>query len=117
MARLTPSHVAGLDLIDKLFFNQILVFCRFSEELRWLSELDTDLESELTERGLAGLHRQLVKHCVTCLLEADLSESMLLLKEAYPDTLPDLPPYKDLGTYRNLEEHQRTSSRQPSLQC
>lgn len=60
MARLTPSHVAGLDLIDKLFFNQILVSCRFSEELHWLSELDRDLESEMTGRGLTGLHRQLV---------------------------------------------------------
>lgn len=107
MARLTPSHVAGLDLIDKLFFNQILVSCRFSEELHWLNELDRDLESELTGRGLTGLHRQLVKHCVTCLLEADLSDSMLLLKEAYPDALPDLPPDLDLETHRIIEEYQR----------
>lgn len=107
MARLTPSHVAGLDLIDKLLFNQILVSCRFSEELHLLNELDRDLESELTGRGLAGLNRQLVKHCVTCLLEADLSDSMLALKEVYPDALPDLPPGLDLGTYRKIEEYQR----------
>lgn len=107
MARLTPSHIAGLDLIDKLFFNQILVFCCFSEELRWLIELDKDLECELTERGLAGPHRQVVKHSVTSLLEADLSESMLQLKEVYPDVCPDFPSNLDRGICNKVEEHDR----------
>ena len=101
MGRTSPSQVAALDLIDKLFFNQILVCCFFTEELCWLNDLDTEIELELTHRNIDGAQRQLVKHCVLCLMEAELSESLSLLKEAYPDKVPDLPA--DL----TLEQHEK----------
>jgi hypothetical protein len=108
MGRITPSHVAGLDLLDKLFFNQILVSCFFTEELVWLRDLDDDLEAELTVRGVEDAKRQLIKHGVLCLMEADLSDSMLLLKESFPDKVPALPPEITADHYKAVEEYEKS---------
>ena len=92
MGRISAAQVAGLDLVDKLFFNQILVYRLFEEEeLCWLKDLHDDIEGELTERDIVGVQRQIVKHCVLCLLEAQLSESILLIKESFPDKVPPQP--------------------------
>ena len=91
MGRISPAHVAGLDLVDKLFFNQILVSCVFTEELVWMKELDRDVERALTSAGVAASRRQVVKHVVLCLLEAGLADSLLSLGEAHPGRLPPLP--------------------------
>ena len=93
MGQISASHTAGLDLIDKLFFNQILVHCLFTEELLWLKNLDSDLDRELTHKGVTGVQRQVVRHGVLCMMEAGLSESLLLLREVYPDQLPALPDH------------------------
>ena len=85
MGRISASQAAGLDLIDKLFFNQILVLRLFTEELVWLKDLDADLDRELTNKGITGIQRQVVRHGVLCMMEVELSESLLLLREDFPD--------------------------------
>lgn len=105
MARITASHAAGLDLIDKLFFNQILVQCLFTEELGWLKDLDADLDRELTHKGVTGDQRQVVRHGVLCMMEAELSESLLLLSEAFPDKLPALPDNITMHQFKQVERH------------
>lgn len=106
LGRIAASHVAGLDLIDKLFFNQVLVFCLFGEERVWLKELDADLDRELTDKGITGVHRQVVKHGVLCLMEIELSDSLLLLKEVYPDKLPALPAGIGKQQFQETERYQ-----------
>lgn len=107
MGRISSTSVAGLDLIDNLFFNQILVHCFFTAELSWLVELRNEIESELTHKGLEGLQKQLVKHCVLCLLEVELSESLLLSREAFPDRVPPLPADLPLEKYEAVNEYSR----------
>lgn len=104
MGRISASHTAGLDLLDQLFFNQILVHCLFTQERRWLKNLAEDLDRALTEKGMTGVQRQVVKHGVLCLMEAELSDSLYLLKETYPDKVPALP---DDITMEQLEESER----------
>ena len=104
MGRISASHTAGLDLLDQLFFNQILVHCLFTQERRWLNNLAEDLDRELTDKGMAGVQRQVVKHGVLCLMEAELSDSLFLLKETYPENVPPLP--EDI-TMEQLEESER----------
>lgn len=91
MGRIPASQVAGLDLVDKLFFNQILVARVFDQEVLWLKNLDTDIERALTRQELTGSARQAIKHCVLCLMEGHLSGSVLGLREAYPGRLPPMP--------------------------
>lgn len=105
MGRISASHTAGLDLIDKLFFNQILVQCLFTEELLWLKDLDTDLDRELTHKGVTGVQRQVVRHGVLCMLEAELSESLLRLREVFPDKLPALPENIKIHQYEQLQRY------------
>ncbi len=105
MGRIAASHVAGLDLIDKLFFNQVLVFCLFEEELVWLKELAADLDRELTGKGITGVHRQVLKHCVLCMMEIELSDSLLRLREAYPDKLPALPEAMSEEGFQETERY------------
>ncbi|CAB3638599.1 hypothetical protein LMG26696_01893 [Achromobacter pulmonis] len=95
MARVSSAQVAGLDLIDKLFFNQALVFCLFTEELCWLMDLREDLDRELTNRRIHGVQRQVVRHGVLCMMEAALSEDLQLVEQAFPH-LSEIPrPFTD----------------------
>jgi hypothetical protein len=105
MGRISASHVAGLDLIDKLFFNQTLVICLFQEELIWLRDLDADLKRELTLKGITDEKLQIVRHGVLCLFEANLSESLLLLKEVFKDELPEMPENITMDQYEQLRRH------------
>lgn len=107
MGRISAAHVAGLDLIDKLFFNQILVLCLFTEELVWLKDLDEDIERELTGKGVEGVQRQVVKHGVLCLMESELSESILLFNEAFPGKLPPLPADLPAERLQEAEHYKR----------
>lgn len=106
MGRISPAHVAGLDLVDKLFFNQILVSCVFTEELVWMKELDRDVERALTSAGVAASRRQVVKHVVLCLLEAGLADSLLSLGEAHPGRLPPLPAGMTAERFEDVESYQ-----------
>lgn len=106
MGRISASHVAGLDLIDKLFFNQTLVLCLFQEELVWLMKLHDDLDRELTHKGVTGVQRQVAKHGILCMLEVKLSESIFRLVEALPDAkLPALPENLTQHTCDKLERY------------
>jgi hypothetical protein len=105
VGRISASHTAGLDLIDKLFFNQILVGCLFTEELFWLKDLDADLERELTHKGVTGVQRQITRHGVLCLMETELSESLLRLREVFPDTFPALPENINMHEYEQVQRY------------
>lgn len=108
MGRISASQAAGLDLIDKLFFNQILVLRLFTEELVWLKDLDADLDRELTNKGITGIQRQVVRHGVLCMMEVELSESLLLLREDFPDEPRVLPDKITMQHYEELERHNLT---------
>jgi hypothetical protein len=106
MSRISASHIAGLDLVDKLFFNQILVRCLFTEEIGWLKDLDADLNRELTHKGITGVQRQVVRHGVLSRMEAGLSEPLSLLYEVFPDKLPALRPENvTVDQYEQIQRH------------
>lgn len=107
MGRTSASKTAGLDLVDKLFFNQILVHCFFTEELCWLFDLKKDLKHELEKRGISGLAQQIASHGVLCMMEVELSESLLLLNEVYPNRLPPLPQDISLEQFESVETYHK----------
>lgn len=83
----------------------MLVLCIFQEELKWLNELDKDLKRELTKRGVEGVKVQIVRHGVLCLLESELSDSLLQLNEAFPDQLPSLPDNITMHQYEQVQSY------------
>ena len=105
MARISSSHVAGLDLIDKLFFNQILVHCLSTDELLWLKGLDTDLDHELTHSDVTDAQRQVVRHGVLCILEAELSDPLRTPNEIFSVKRPELPENIPIKQYEELERY------------
>ncbi|MQA39621.1 hypothetical protein [Rugamonas aquatica] len=107
MGRIPASRTAGLDLVDKLFFNQILVHCIFTEELCWLLDLNEDLERELKQRSISGLRQQIVSHAVLCMMEAELSESLMLLNDVFPGKLPRLPDGISIEQYESVETYHK----------
>jgi hypothetical protein len=53
---------------------------------------------------VTGVQRQVIKHGVLCMLEAELSESLLLLRETFPN-LPALPDGMTMDFHERHERH------------
>lgn len=75
MARITSEQDAAIDVLDRVLFNQILVFCAFSESERdWLAQITESVSQAVCETGVAGLQAECVKHSVLCFMEIILAD-------------------------------------------
>jgi hypothetical protein len=77
MGRITPQQIATLDILDWLYFNQILVFSVYSQnDQRWLKRIVDLVGDSVTKVGATGLKAEYLKHYVLCLLEIFLADDM-----------------------------------------
>lgn len=77
MARIPSCQSAAVDVLDRLLFNQILVFCVYGDSERdWLARIVDCVSSAVGETGATGLRAQCLTHCVLCLMEVQLSEDL-----------------------------------------
>lgn len=75
MGRIPPWQSAVLDVLDLLFFNQILVFSVFDDsECEWLRKIVEDVGLAVQETGATRIEAECIKHGVLCLLEIMLSD-------------------------------------------
>jgi hypothetical protein len=78
MARITHQQIATLNILDWLYFNQVLVFSAYSQNDReWLKRIIDRVSDSVSETGVTGLKSELLKHYVLCLLEIFLSDDLL----------------------------------------
>lgn len=78
MARITHQQIAALNILDWLYFNQVLVFSVYSQNDReWLKRIIDRVSDSVSETGATGLKAELLKHYVLCLLEIFLSDDLL----------------------------------------
>lgn len=92
MPRTTATKAAGIDLLDRLYCNQILVHLVFGlEERDWLRRLATRVRVAVAEKGVTGLQAERLKHWTLCLLEIFLADELYDLAKRVPFDLPPLP--------------------------
>lgn len=97
MARTTALKAAGLDLLDRLYRNQVLVDLVFSDEERdALQGIATQARSMLEDAGLQGLHLERAIHYVVAGLEILAADAVhdiaLSMGISLPPTLDDVNP-------------------------
>lgn len=77
MGRINNCQSAALDVLDRLLFNQILVFCVYNVRERiWLARIVEGVTRAVGATGATGLHAQCLTHSVLCLLEIHLSDNL-----------------------------------------
>lgn len=77
MSRVTPKQIAALDILDWLYFNQILVLSIYSEnDQKWLKQIVDHVIDSVAKTGATGLKAEYLKHGVLCLLEIFLADDM-----------------------------------------
>ena len=77
MGRIPSCQTAAIDVLDRLLFNQILVFCAYSEiERDWLTRIMNGVINAVRETGATGLQEECLKHGVLCLMEILLSDDI-----------------------------------------
>jgi hypothetical protein len=70
MSRPPPKQEAAFDVLDWLYFNQILVFSLYSKnDLMWLEWIIDNVADAVRKTGATGLKAECLKHGVYCLLE------------------------------------------------
>lgn len=76
--KVTETQEFALDLLDKLYFNQLLVFCAMNTvERQWLESITGRLEKEVSAAGYRGIAAEIAKHGVLCLVEIILADDIL----------------------------------------
>ncbi|MHB1115446.1 hypothetical protein [Sideroxydans sp.] len=77
LGRIPSCQTAAIDVLDRLLFNQILVFCAYSEiERDWLTRIMNGVINAVREAGATGLQKECLKHGVLCLMEILLSDDI-----------------------------------------
>ncbi|CAB3764506.1 hypothetical protein [Paraburkholderia solisilvae] len=108
MTRTTASKDAGIDLLDRLFCNQILVYLVFgSEERGWLQRLATRVQDAVAATGATGLRAQRLQHWTLCLLEIFLAGELFDLAKSVQFEPPPLPASLDRETVDDIRAFQR----------
>ncbi|MCQ8129473.1 hypothetical protein [Methylomonas rivi] len=109
----TPSHqIAILDILDWLYFNQVLVFSVYSQTDReWLKRIVDYVSHSVSETGAVGSEAEYMKHCVLCLLEIFLADDMEKFKEKLRtldlDIAGEHPAGIEADTAHRIDEHRR----------
>jgi hypothetical protein len=109
MGRKNPQQIAVLDILDWLYFNQVLVFSVYSQTDReWLKRIVDRISHSVSETGATGLEAEYLKHCVLCFLELFLADDIDKFRELDINAeLPELPAEKDRNAWNQLKEYQR----------
>lgn len=75
MPRTAPSQSIAFDILDWIFFNQLLVSSTYrDEEKKWLQDTIRELQEAVSQTGATGAEAERLKHTVLCLLEVRLGE-------------------------------------------
>jgi hypothetical protein len=94
MPRIAPSQSIAFDILDWIFFNQLLASdILHDEEKAWLRDLVDELREVVSQTGATGIEAERLKHAVLCLLEVRLSEIQQKTNHDHSIALPpDLTP-------------------------
>lgn len=112
MGRKTPQQMAVLDILDWLYFNQVLVFSIYSQNDReWLKRIVDRVSYSVSETRATGLEAEYLKHCVLCLLEIILADDMEKFKEKLNtlglDITREYPEGIDADTVHRINNYRR----------
>lgn len=107
MARVTRHQAAALDILDWLYFNQILVHCIYSEsEWHWFWSLLDDVKQAVAQTGATDQNAECLKHAIFCVMEIELHDSIsrhaVDLQIPFPDGITQ-------ESFKHFEAHQRLS--------
>jgi len=112
MARTSPDKAAAIDLLDRLYFNQLQVHIvmrnREPYAFMALRRLTLKVQASVQQKGLQGARAANVKHWVYCILEIFLSDQIEMFKAHY-EALPasEKNDGLDLETITRFLEHSR----------
>jgi hypothetical protein len=75
MSRPTSQQIAGLNILDWLYFNQVLVYSVFSgEHLCCLYNIVEKVKAAVAAAGATGIEAEVMKHYILCYLEIFVSD-------------------------------------------
>jgi hypothetical protein len=105
MARINKAQKAGLDFLDQIFFNELVVHQGMNaEEQQQLATIVTRV-TQMVERKYSGREAEIVKHLVYYLLEVSLANTLDEWKQAVPVVVPATDLSKDtieaVGNFMN----------------
>lgn len=108
MGRIPSCQSAAVDVLDRLLFNQILVFCVYDDSERdWLARIVAGVASAVDATGTTGLRAQCLMHCVLCLMEVQLSEDLDEIR--LPGMVfPERPEGVSEDQSRRIQEYNRS---------
>lgn len=107
MARTTEAKAAGLDLLDRLFRNQILVHLVLSgDEREWLARLKALVDKGANTTGIQGVEAERLRHWTYCLLEILVADHHGSGLERMPGA-PPLPSNLSMATVQRIAEFER----------
>ncbi|MDA7087253.1 hypothetical protein PH586_12740 [Pseudomonas sp. SA3-5] len=93
MARITKAQKAGLDFLDLVFFNELVVYRGMDAEERRQLETVIQRVTQMTESRYSGRECEIIKHLAYYFLEVSLANTSEELRQAIPVEVPqpDLP--------------------------
>ncbi|WP_329761684.1 hypothetical protein [Stenotrophomonas maltophilia] len=107
MAKTLNTKAAGLDLVDRLYRNQLLVDLAFSEDERdCLVEIAKLARGLLLKEGYSDLELERAVHCVLTCIESQVADNLIDHVDRYGLDIP-LPEDLDRETYDRAESFSR----------
>jgi hypothetical protein len=92
MALTTASKAAGIDLLDRLYRNQILVHLLYEPaEREWLERIEKMVQAGIEEQGVGGWQAARLKHLALSVLEILVADEMHAVVARSPFEVPPLP--------------------------
>lgn len=94
MARINKKQKAGLDLLDQIVFNELLVYRGMNFEEQQQIGTITKRVTQMAESKYSGRDAEIIKHVAYCFLEVSLINTREESEKAVPVKLSpiDLPP-------------------------
>lgn len=105
VGRVAREQVFALDLLDKLYFNQLLIFCAMDKsERNWLKKITDRIEQCVNVAGYRGTEAEIAKHGVLCLAEISLADDIFDINRTLNVDHPPMDPeiqekYPELKKY------------------
>ncbi|MHC1653252.1 hypothetical protein ACODUL_08175 [Stenotrophomonas maltophilia] len=107
MAETSSTKAAGLDLVDRLYRNHLLVDLAFSDDERdCLVEIAKLTRGLLLKEGYSGLELERAIHCVLTCIEAQVADNVVDHMNRHGLEIP-LPEDLDRETYDRVEAFSR----------
>ncbi|MHA6791851.1 hypothetical protein ACWA6H_29660 [Pseudomonas bijieensis] len=106
MARITKAQKAGLDFLDMVFFNELVVYRGMDAEERLQLETVIQRVTQMAENRYSGPECEIIKHLAYFFLEVSLANTTEELRQAAPVSLPPLDLSRE--TIEALDRHRDT---------